>query len=122
MALVNKKTDFKDGRLDLDSNVSAADTALTVSTIAGPIKRLVSVEVKYSAVPVQTGVTVTRNSGVTPDGDHDSLLAAGTANAQHTVYIPDEELLLDTLDVIDVLAPAGGGVITSAISIYTEAV
>lgn len=120
MALVNRKTPFNDQRLDVDSNVSGADNPLTVSTVAGPIKRLISVEVIYSATPVQGGITVTRNSGILPDGAHDIELKKGSANIKDTVYIPDEKLMIDTDDVIDVLAPAGGGVITSAIAIYTE--
>lgn len=121
MPLVTRKTDFKDKRLDTITNVSATDTALTVSSPAtGPVRRLLKIAVNYSATPVQAGVTVVLNSGV--DAAFDELLATGTANAKNTVYIPDERLLIDPADALDVIAPAGGGVITSAITISLEIV
>ena len=74
--------------------------------------------VAYSAAPTQAGISVTLNSGA--GAGYDTLIASGAANARYTVYVPDEEILLKEDDVVDVLAPAGGGVITSSISIYTE--
>lgn len=97
---------------------SGANAALAVSTPSGIVCRLLFVLVKYSLVPVQGGVTVTFNSGA--GSAFDTLLATASANARNTVYIPDDEILMLEDDVIDVLAPAGGGTITSAVSIYTE--
>lgn len=108
-------------RIIRDSEASAANTAKTTSTtLLGTARRLLFVTAKYSAVPVQPGVTVTLNSGV--GAAFDTLLATGSVDTQDTVYIPDEEVIISDDDVLDVLAPAGGGVITSAVTIYTEVV
>lgn len=100
------------------SAASAANTALTASTDAVRARRLLSVTVKYSAAPTQTGATVTLNSGA--GAAYDAVLNTGSANAETTVYVPDGVVIIATGDAIDVLAPAGGGVITSAVTIYTE--
>lgn len=118
MPLLTTRTSFKDKVLERTSNKSAANTALTVSSPAAPVKRLLKVTIKYSDTPVQSGAIVTLNSGIS--SDFDVPLATGSANAQSTVYIPDEKILLAVDDVIDVFAPAGGGVITSATAIYME--
>ena len=118
MARVTARTDLPNRCLESHSDASAGNTALTLSTLSGQLRRLLFVTVKYSAAPTQTGVTVTLNSGA--GAAYDTLLATGSANAQNTVYIPDEEILLMGDDVIDVLAPAGGVGITAAIAIYTE--
>lgn len=99
------------------SGASAADTAKTVSTTTGRW-RILFVTVKYSAAPTQTGITVTLNSGI--GAAYDTLLYTGTANAQNSVYYPAGELIIEPDDAIDVVAPAAGGVITSAIAIYAE--
>ena len=108
----------KDFVLTRTTGTSGANAAQTVTSPLGQRRRLFFVTVKYSATPTQTGTTVTLNSGEA--AVYDTLLATGSSNTQDTVYIPDEEIVIDTDDVIDVLAPAGGGVITSAIAIYTE--
>ena len=97
---------------------SAANTAQTVSTVTGNVRSLVAVHVAYSAAPTQTGVTVTLNSGA--GAGYDTLLSTGTANARYTTYIPAVPLPLLADDVVDVVAPAAGGTVTSAVSIYTE--
>lgn len=97
---------------------SGANAAQTVSTPTGDVRRLLFVTVKYSGAPTHAGVTVTLNSGA--GSAYDTLLATGSANAQNTLYIPDEEILILSDDVIDVAAPAGGGALTSAVAIYTE--
>ena len=76
------------------------------------------VTVEYSA-NVTVNVTVTLNSGA--GAAWDTLLQTIALNAAKSgTWTPDEETIIDTDDVIDVLAPAGGGVITSAVAIYTE--
>jgi len=104
---------------------SAADTALTISTAAttpaaGPpvVRRLLYVTVPYSATPTQAGVTVVLNSGA--GGAYDTILDTGAANEEDGVYEPTSEIRILPGDTIDVIAPAGGGVITSSIAIYTE--
>lgn len=97
---------------------SAGNTILTVATPAGPARRVLFATVKYSAVPVHAGVTHDLDSGA--GAAWDTLLATGVANARDNVYFPDGDLKLAADDVFSVTAPAGGGVITSNIAIYTE--
>lgn len=106
------------GVLNRKTNKSAGDTALTLATTGKKPRRLVMVTAKYSAAPTQAGVTVGIDSGA--GADYDSTLYTGSANAQNNVYVPDGEVLIKEDDQITVTAPAGGGVITSAIAIYTE--
>jgi hypothetical protein len=102
----------------------ATSEADTIGAASSPdvdqAQELVMVTVHYSAAPTQAGVTVTLNSGA--GAGYDTLLTTGTANAQNTVYLPSAPLFIAPDDVIDVSAPAGGGVITSSISIYTRPV
>ena len=74
--------------------------------------------VKYSAAPTQTGVVVEVDSGA--GAAYDTTLATGSANAQNTVYIPTQEMIIAADDAIRVTAPAAGGAVTGQISIYTE--
>lgn len=101
------------------SGASAADTAKTVSA-TGLRMRLLFVTAKYSAAPTQAGVSTTLNSAL--GAAYDVALNTGSANAQTTVYVPDGDIIIEAGDSIDVLAPAGGGVITSAIAIYCEVI
>ena len=114
MALETKRAEVTRGvrtAVVRDKDQSAANTALTVTTPTGAVRKLLFVTVKYSAAPTQGGVTVELDSGA--GAAWDTPLFTGTANAQNNVYLPD--------DAIKVTAPAGGGVLTSAISVYTEA-
>lgn len=98
---------------------SAANTAKTVSTPdIGGAQQLLYYTVRYSAAPTQTGVIGTLNSGA--GAGYDAPLNTGSANAQTTVYLPDGVVILAPDDVLDVLAPAAGGVITSSVAIYTR--
>ena len=100
----------------LANGISAANTAQTVSTPGGRHMQIAYATVKYSAAPTQTGATVTINSGIA--ADYDTLLTTGSANVQSTLYMPDGDLILCEDDVLDVVAPAGGAGITSAVAIY----
>jgi hypothetical protein len=102
-----------------ETDKSGANAQLVVATERGAVRRLLAVLVRYSAAPTQAGVTVKVDSGA--GADWDTPLFTGSANAQNTVYLPDAEVLILPDDAIEVTAPAGGGVITSAISVYTEA-
>jgi len=100
---------------------SAANAAQTVSTPSGAIpgrRRLLFVTVVYSAA-VSVTATVTLNSGA--GAAFDALLQniAFSANTDG-VFIPDEEVKIQSDDAIDVLAPAGGVGVTSTVAIYWE--
>ncbi len=96
---------------------SAANTAQTVSTTTGPIRRLLMVTVKYSSAVTQN-VTITLNAGA--GASWDTLLQTiALAAATDGTWTPNDDIYILKDDVIDVLAPAGGGGITSAVSIYT---
>lgn len=99
---------------------SAAATDITMSTTVVPavLRRLLYVTVKYATAPTQAGVTVTLNSGA--GAAYDTLLTTGTANALNTFYLPGSEVLMMSDDVIDVVAPSGGGAIVANVAIYTE--
>lgn len=97
---------------------SAADTALSLSTLAGVAHRLLFVAVRYSASPTQAGVGIDLDSGAGTAWD--TRLSTGSANAQNTVFLPENAIRITDDDVIKVTAPSAGGVITSQISIYVE--
>lgn len=107
-------------RIERVVGTSAAATAQTVSTPVGAKRVLEHVTVKYSAAPTHAGATVTLNSGA--GATYDTQLAASAANAQTYSFVPTIPIPLDDDDVIDVLAPSGGGVITSSVTIYTSLV
>jgi hypothetical protein len=99
-----------------------ASGANAIGTVSSPdisgTQQLIMVTTKYSATPVQAGVTVTINSGA--GAAYDTVLDTGTANLQSSVFLPSAPIYIHADDVIDVSAPAGGGVITSASVVYTR--
>ena len=101
-----------------DTGESDPDTDVTVSTSTGHCRRLLFVTVKYSA-PVTQNATVTLNSGMGAAWDTVWATIALVA-AKDGVYTPDGKMTIADDDVIDVVAPAGGPGITSAIAIETE--
>lgn len=107
-------------RMERWYGTSAANQADSLSTAVTPavMRRLVLVTCFYSASPTQAGVTVTLDSGV--GSTYDTVFTTGTANAQSTVYVPSNELIIMPDDIIKVDAPAGGSGITSRIVITTE--
>ncbi len=118
MAITTVRKDLPNRSLERHSDASAADTALTLSTPSGQPRRVLYATVKYSA-PVTVNVTCTLNSGVGPA--YDTLLPTmELIAAANGLWIPDAELVLYGDEMIDVLAPAGGAGITSALAIYTE--
>lgn len=110
------------GVLKRTVGTSAADTAQTVSTPSGNPKKILQVLVAYSAAPTYTGtdLLIKVNSGA--GSDYDVVLETGTNDGQYKAYIPDGSIILMDDDTLDVTAPAGGGVITSSVSIYSESI
>lgn len=100
------------------SEASVANTIKSLSTPVGKPRRLVFATVKYSAAPTQAGVTFDLDSGA--GAAYDANLSTGSANAQSSVFIPSDDLILCDDDIIKVTAPAGGAAITSQIVIQTE--
>lgn len=101
------------------SGTSSANGAQTVSASHTTNRlKVLYVTTKYSASPTQTGVLSTLNSGL--GAAFDTQLNAGSANTQNNFWMPDGELILEPGDALDVLAPAGGGVITSSVVIACE--
>lgn len=99
---------------------STANAELSVSTEKGARYLVHQVIASYSASPTQTGVVVSLDSGL--GADYDADLLTGTANARYTIFPEDliKPFIVMEKDVLTVTAPAGGGVITSAISILAE--
>jgi len=120
MAIATYTSSTLNRAIQRHSDASAADTLLALTTPTGRAVKLIFVAVKYSAAPTQAGVTVELDSGIS--AAYDTVLLTGSANAQSTVLIPTRDVIIADTDAIRVTAPAGGAVITSQISIYTEAI
>lgn len=108
------------------SQKSDANTAQTCSTdpaaserASAIPRRLHAVFVHYSG-DVTKDVTVTLNSGV--HSDYDTLLnTLAIAAGKDAFWVCAEPVPIMEDDVIDVVAPAGGGTVTSTVLIVTEA-
>lgn len=97
---------------------SGANAAQTVSSPSGEQRRIEKVTVKYSE-SVTVDVLLTLNSGA--GSAWDTLLPTiPLTAAKNGLWLPDDEVLLAEGDVLDVLAPAGGVGVTSAVAIYTD--
>ncbi len=101
--------------------IGAGNTAYTLSSpavIQSKRTWLTAVYITYSA-NVSVSGTVTINSGL--DAAYDVLLATLVfASERYGVYLPEQPVPLALGDVVDVLAPAGGGTITAAVEIKVE--
>lgn len=118
MALVTKRNPVQaPQRVVRYCDESAGDTALTVSPPDLVLQELLFVTIVYSAT-VTVDPTITLNSG--KGANWDTLLQTldSGAGATDFLWIPDERIWFLDDDVLDVLAPAGGGVITSNIAVY----
>lgn len=100
------------------SGKSGANGILSVSTDKGKRMLVHQVTIAYSAAPTQAGITVNLDSGL--GADYDVALDTGSANARYGVYKPTTPIIVMEDDVITVTAPAGGGVLTSAITILAQ--
>ena len=99
-------------------DTSAADTALVLTTPTSSRvnpQRFMWVGITYSAVPVHAGILVEIDSGA--GATFDTRILLGNANDQFAFFQIDGGLEILNDDAIRVTAPAGGGVITSTISI-----
>lgn len=99
---------------------SAANMPQTVSTPTGQVIEVVSVHVAYSNTPTQTGVVYTLDAG--EGAAYDTVVQTDSANARYGNYIPNNRLRLGPDDQLDVLAPAGGGSLTSSVMIIYRGV
>lgn len=97
------------------SAANSADTMTTPTVKAGSWK-LLSVAIHYSAAPTYTatGLTIGIDSGISASFDR-GLFTGSTNNAQDVVYLPDPDIRIIAGDAFVIVAPAGGGVITSSI-------
>lgn len=101
------------------SGVSTANNPATVSATSTTHRlKVLYVTAKYSGAPTQTGMTSTLNSVL--GAAYDTLLNTQSANLQNSFWMPDGELILEPGDALDVVAPAGGGSLTSAVVIACE--
>jgi hypothetical protein len=103
------------------ARISLPATALTVSTEPAPHDRKVKLTAVYFAysAAVTLSVTITLNSGVAAAYDL-TLAALPLVGDRYAWWVPDTPIPLGLGDTIDVLAPSGGGVITSAVQILYE--
>ena len=119
---------FTDGRgrpvsgADLDTPAngqSTANASQTVVTATGLKRRILYVTIAYSA-NVNLTVNITLLSAL--GAPWNTLLAAVgfTAQANGLWVPPHSEFVIAPLDQIQVVAPAGGAGITSAVAIYNE--
>jgi len=98
---------------------SGANALQTVSTAVEPCKVLF-VTVKWSAAVTQN-VTCTLNAGA--GVAYDTLMQTiAFVNETDGVWFPDSDVIIKNDDQLDVVAPAGGAGITSAVQIYTQPV
>ena len=107
---------------DLDTpanNQSAANQSLTVTTATGLKRRILYATIKYSS-PVSVTATVTLLSGLGVAWNTVLASPAFSANTDAFWAPPHSEFVIGPNDQIQVVAPAGGGGITSAIAIYSE--
>ena len=106
---------------DRARGTSAANAALTVST--EPASRdqrvwLTAVYIAYSAV-VTLQPTVTLNSGINADFDT-RLATIPFVGDRWGWWVPDTPIPLGLGDTIDVVAPAGGASVTSAVQVLID--
>lgn len=97
-----------------------AIVTLVVTPSARALRKICFVAVKYSATPVQAGVTAELDSG--GGAAYDSTFFTGSANAIDTSWVPAGEILIPAGDQLKITAPAGGGVITASITVVTKEV
>jgi len=103
-------------KLHRDSDVSPANTALTLTTPSGRPRKLIHCALQYSAGPTHSGAQVNMRLALGPL----LLLDGSGANAQQYLYRPASELIIFDDDQFELVAPAGGAGITSTLAIYTE--
>lgn len=100
------------------TNQSADNAELTVISPVGEIGHILFVTVKYSAAVI-ANVTVTLTSGV-GSAWNTILETIALSSATDGIWIPDQPIFIADDDSVDVVAPAGGPGVTSAVAIYAE--
>jgi len=86
----------------------------------GGVRRVVYAACHYDDTATQAGVTFTLDSSL--GTAFDVLLTTGSANAEDSVYSPDEEIWLMPGDEFHVAAPAAGAGVNASIVIVLEGV
>ena len=105
--------------LDVTSGQSGANAQLTVTTASSLKRRPLFVTVHYSATVTQN-VTVKLLSALGAAWNTLLNTIVLTANQDGLWVPPHDRLMLAPGDQIQVVAPAGGGGVTSAVAIYDE--
>ena len=105
------------GNFAKDSDQSAANTQLIVTTPVGQPRKLVAAYVAYSAAPTHAGIVLDLDNGL--GAAYDAQLAVSAANARY-LGVATVNPVCDGTDAFRVTAPAGGVGITSTITIITE--
>lgn len=98
-------------------------TANAINSLSTPIGRKLlvhQVTISYSNTPTQAGVTVNLDSGA--GAGYDAVLLTGDANARYTIFPINltKPFILMEDDVLVITAPAGGGSLTSSITILAQ--
>lgn len=120
MALNIKSFSTARTRVERHSDLSGANAALTVTVAKGSVRKILFVTVKWSA-SVTKDVVITLKSGL--GSIYDVILQTlSLAPGTDGVWIPDADIIIADDDVIEAVSDAGGGVITAAVTIYTEVV
>lgn len=101
-----------------DSDESASNTDITVSTTTGRIRRLLYVTFIYTGSS-STTLTVTLNSGAGANWDIE-LDSNTLSSATDYTYFPIYDVIIGDDDIIDAKAPALTAQ-TAAVAIYTQA-
>ncbi len=120
MALAIKPFSTAKTKVERHSDLSAANTALTVTVVSGSVRKILFVTVKWSA-SVTKNVVITLKSGL--GSAYDTILQTiALAPGTDGVWLPDSDVIVADDDSIEAVSDAGGGAITAAVTIYTEVV
>lgn len=118
MALKIKSFTSSQVKVERHSDLSAANTALTVTIVKGSVRQILFVTVKWSA-SVTKNVVITLKSGL--GSAYDTILRTiALAPGTDGVWIPDAEIIIVDDDAIAAVSDAGGAGIIATLAIYTK--
>lgn len=98
-------------------NTSDPDTSNALALAFGHAVHILQVLVSYSAAPTAAAPTSVLTTGA---GAEHTIANGLSTNTQHQRWVPTQLHLMDN-DSLALAAPAGGGVITSTITVYALA-